>query len=272
MNAFRADLHCHTTASDGSLSPEELLHLAKEVGLSGLAITDHDTMEAYDVAIPLAEELGIELLPGIELSSIHEGQSVHILGYGYDLQSPTLHTFCEWHAERRKLRNREILSLLEKRGMPVTEEEMQEVKGVGRRIYGRPHIAQAMINKGYVRTIREAFDRWIAEGKPCYAPGIRVSSEETIEKLHEAGGKAVIAHPHLIRAPKLVKELLEMPFDGIEGYYGKLGPDQERQWVVIGKKNGWLVTGGSDFHGASKPHIPLGCSWVDETTFRALAR
>ncbi|MGE3954171.1 MAG: PHP domain-containing protein [Parachlamydiales bacterium] len=270
--SFRADLHCHTTASDGTLTPEELLHLAVEVGLSGLSITDHDTIEAYEVATPLARELGLELLPGIELSSLHGGASVHILGYGYDLNSPVLRGLCDWHVQRRQGRNREILALLAEKGMPVTEEEMEFTKGPGKRIYGRPHIAQAMIGKGYVGSIKEAFDRWIGEGRPCYAPGLRITAEETIEKIHAAGGKAVIAHPHLIPSAGLVRELLELPFDGIEGYYAKMGPDQERVWVEIGRKKGWLVTGGSDFHGSSKPHIPLGCSWVDEETFRRVAQ
>ena len=271
MYRFRADLHCHTTASDGSLSPEELLLLAKEEGLAGLSITDHDTVEAYGVAIPLAKELGLELLPGIELSSMHQGQSVHILGYGFDLESETLRAFCNWHIERRIGRNREILALLSQKGMPVSEEEMHGVEIPNKRIYGRPHIAQAMIAKGYVASIREAFDKWIGEGKPCYAPGMRVSVEETIATLHKAHGKAVIAHPHLIRSAKLVDELLEMPFDGIEGYYARLPLDVEKKWVDIGNKKGWIVTGGSDFHGSSKPYITLGSSWVAEPVFRQLA-
>jgi len=267
---FRADLHCHTTASDGSLSAEEVLHLAKEVGLSGLAITDHDTVDAYLVAMPLAKEMGLELLPGIELSSTHKGQSVHILGYGMDLTSKDLTSFCDWHVKRRIYRNREILDLLAKKGMPITEEEMRGVFIPGKRIYGRPHIAQALIKKGYAKSIREVFHLWIGESKPCYAPGVRISVEETIALLHKVGGKAVIAHPHLISSEALVEELLEMPFDGIEGYYARMSPNLEKKWVDIGKEKGWIVTGGSDFHGFSKPHITLGSSWVTESVFRSL--
>lgn len=128
-----------------------------------------------------------------------------------------------------------------------------------------------MIKKGYVQSVQEAFHLYIGENKPCYAPGVsKYTVEKTIEKIHEAKGLAVIAHPHLIEDGKIVNALLSMPFDGIEGYYARFSPEQEERWIKVGKRKGWLITGGSDFHGEIKPNNPLGCSWVGEETFNVL--
>jgi 3',5'-nucleoside bisphosphate phosphatase len=265
MSSFRADLHCHTTCSDGTLTPTEVVELAAEVGLQGLSITDHDTVAAYGEAMPVAEKLGIALVSGIELSALHEGASVHILGYAFDLESRPLLELCARCVEWRGERNRAILEKLREAGYPVEDEELPD-----QQVVGRPHIAQALVAKGLISTINEAFRELIGDGCPCYVEGEHVGVEEAIDVIHAAGGLAVIAHPHLIRNQRIVDRLLQMPFDGLEGRYGTMPPWKERRWVRMGEERGWIVTGGSDFHGAVKPHIELGCSWVRDQTFNRL--
>jgi predicted metal-dependent phosphoesterase TrpH len=273
-SSFRADLHCHTTCSDGSLSPLEVVRLAKEVGLSGLAITDHDSIDAYPMALPLANELGIEMVTGIECSSVHNNVSVHILGYAYPVDSPVLKTFCQRHHQRRANRNRAILEQLTKHNMIVSEAEIAALQGDDipeeHRTIGRPHIAQVMLQKGYVTSIAEAFHKYLADGKCCFVSGESVSTIETIEVIHKAGGLAMIAHPHLISNARLLRQLLELPFDGLEVYYARMHPNANQKWVRIAESKGWMMTGGSDFHGAIKPNIPLGASWSSEEAFRKL--
>lgn len=275
MNPFRADLHCHTTCSDGSLSPTEIVLLAKQIGLSGLSITDHDSVNAYPTATPLCLELGIQLLTGAEFSTVLNGVSVHVLGYGFQTDHPEIQKLCAKHAERRYNRNLAILNLLTKYSMPVSEEELAEAcscssKDFLHRAVGRPHIALAMVKKGYVDTVQNAFKKYLAEGKTCYAQGAAFSVEETIDVIHKAKGLAVIAHPHLLKNNQILRQLLEMNFDGIECYYGNFHPKDHKRWLKISEKKGWLVTGGSDFHGDIKPHISLGCSWVEEKFFQAI--
>lgn len=266
-NEFRADLHCHSTCSDGTLTPEELVVLAREVGLSGLAITDHDTVDAYDTVLAAAKAVDFPLVVGAEFSASDEGSSVHLLGYGFRLRHPAIQELCRRHAARRENRNRKMLELLAKEGMPVDEGELA---GEQSHTIGRPHIAMAMVRRGYVSTVKEAFDRYLGDKKCCYARGEAITADETIQAIHDAGGYAVIAHPHLIKNEQLILRLLKKPFDGLEGYYAKFYPRQEERWVKIAKNRQWLITGGSDFHGSVKPDIPLGSSWVGEETFKLL--
>ena len=270
MDEFRVDLHCHTTCSDGTLSPEEVIRLAKQIGLSGLCITDHDTIEAYQFAIPFSKEIGIEMITGAEFSASHNGTSVHILAYSFAPDSEVIKNFCHRHIERRTNRNREILDLLAKNKMPITEEELAEYSTKAKHTVGRPHIAMAMIKKGYVSNVKEAFKRYIGDGKPCYARGQTFTVEYILDVIHQANGLAIIAHPHLLEDHVTLRYLLELPFDGIECYYARFAPDNEKRWLEIAQKKKWLATGGSDFHGEIKPTIPLGCSWIGEETFRIL--
>ncbi len=266
---FQADLHCHSSCSDGSLTPPELVLRAKKKGLSGLSITDHDTISAYETAVAAAQEQGIRLGSGIELSCDFGALHIHILGYDFDVESPLLRQVCERHKERRLHRNREILSKLQKKGMKVTEEElMQTTKG---KSVGRPHIAALLVEKGYVKSIRQAFDKWIGEDKPCYAPGEPFPIEEGIDAIHAAGGKAFLAHPHLAEMvyPKPIPwdRIFALPFDGIECFYGNFPAASAQRWIEIAQKKHWQCSGGSDFHGDAKPDIELGSSVVDEETF-----
>lgn len=261
---YRADLHCHTTCSDGTMTPSEVLHLAKEKGLSGLSITDHDTLDAYsEETYALAKELGIDLFIGVEFSTRYHKFSVHILGYGVE-KTDKLLSFCKEHKRRRDHRNKQILEKLRNLSLVVTEEELA-AKKTGE-IVGRPHIAQIMVEKGYVRSIQDAFDRYIGDRKCCFVEGEPFGVQETIDAIHAANGKAFIAHPHLIQKSGILRILLGMNFDGIECYYSLLYHEMEKKWLKVAKEKNWLISGGSDFHGAVKPQVTLGCSWVDRET------
>ncbi len=272
MSTFRADLHCHSTCSDGTVSPQGLIKLAMQVGLQGLSITDHDTINAYTTALPLAKELGLRLISGVEFSALYGKISVHVLGYSFDLNNTGIHEFCKKHQIRREKRNREILDKLATHKMTITMKEIEECAGPNHGTVGRPHIALAMKQKGYVKSLEEAFKKWLGEGRPGYAPGNQFQVEETLHIIHEAGGLAVIAHPHLLQNDRTLKRLLEMPFDGIECYYARMAPDQNQRWLNIAKEKKWLITGGSDFHGEVKELIPLGSSWVDQEHFKPLEK
>lgn len=264
----RADLHCHSTCSDGQHTPSELLQLAKEAGLFALSITDHDTLGAYTAALfEEAQQLGLRLYVGVELSTLLKKTPIHILGYGVDLGEEILH-FCKKQRERRNARNRAILGKFSRFSIIIKEEEL---KSLGERTIGRPHIAHILVKRGIVPSIQQAFDRFLGEGKPCFAPGTSLTPLEAIEAIHSAKGKAFIAHPHLIRNEGSVQKLLSLPFDGIECYYARLH-GHEKKWLKCAAERGWLVSGGSDFHGSFKPHMRLGSSWTSEEDVEKIFR
>ncbi len=267
---FRADLHCHSFFSDGSDSPMDLLKKAKQARLSGLSVTDHDTIKAYTPEFfACAKALDICVLTGVEFSSELFETTVHILGYGFDLNSPSLIGFIEEMQRRRKERNRAILDKLKKYQILLDEEELLLSTGSETSV-GRPHIANLMLKKGYVNSFQEAFDRYLKESASCYVPGFKFAPSDAIQIIHEAKGKAVLAHPHFMKNASHIGFLLSLPFDGIECYYGNFSNHQEMRWVKIAKQKGWIATGGSDYHGVFKPHIQLGCSWVGLSTFQQL--
>ena len=267
---FRADLHCHSTCSDGSLTPVELVQLAKKLSLQGLAITDHDNVSSYLMAQAEALKLGIALIPGVEFSSRHNNQNVHILGYSFKPNHPQIQSLCNWHKKRRIGRCKAILERLNELGQTLT---FDEVKAQAQsELIGRPHIAAALVKKGLSGSIKEAFQLYLGDGKPAYVSGESVSIEETIKTIQLAGGAAIIAHPHLIQSPNLLDELLTFPFDGIEVFYGRFQRDQIKRWEELAKNRSWIITGGSDFHGAAKPNLPLGSSWIGEELFHKLAQ
>lgn len=266
MSDFRADLHMHSTYSDGTNSPEELIIEAKKKGLQAISITDHDSITAYEEALPLSKKYGIQLISGVEFSAMYGDESIHILGYSFSLKNKELLALCHHHRQRRHDRNANIFMNLKALGIEIESEAFEGSS----KTWGRPHIAAALVEKGVVASIQEAFDLYLGEGKKAYDPGESISVQETIETIHKAGGVAIIAHPHLIKKNRIVKRLLELDFDGLEGYYARLAPYRERKWLAIAHEKKWLVTGGSDYHGTIKPYSQLGSSWVDEATFRIL--
>lgn len=260
---FKADLHCHTTCSDGTMTPQEIVRHAKALGLSALAITDHDTIAAYEEAIPVAKQEGILLGVGAEFSSTFRKTSVHILAYDFPLDSAPIHALCQRHKIRRKERNQNILQNLSRLGFVIREEELP----ASHETIGRPHIAALMLQKKYVSSFREAFDLYIGDGKPCFDPGTPITTQETIDIIHAAKGKAFIAHPHLLQGARKRREIYNLPFDGIECYYGRFPKDASTPFLQLAKEKKWLTSGGSDFHGQNKEYSYLGSSWVDEETF-----
>lgn len=264
---FRADLHCHTTASDGSETPEELVRHAAEIGLQGLSITDHDTVDAYSTAIPVAKILKFPLLTGVEFSTVFEKEAVHVLAYGFALTDPTISELVISQKKRREERNKKILSNLKKLGIEISEEELGTELN---HTIGRPHIAMAMMKKGVIRSLREGFDRYLGEGKAAYDPGVRMDVQTALSQIKKAKAIAVLAHPHLVTRKKALRALFEMPFDGLECYYACMKKEAVQPFVDRAAVKGWIATGGSDYHGKIKPQIVLGASWVGEETFRKL--
>lgn len=247
----------------------DLVKMACEKGLYGLAITDHDTFAGYELAATTAREMGLKLLSGIEISAEYHGEPVHILGYAFRPSDESFGKFCETHRKRREVRNQLILEKLSKAGMTVPMEEVKKLSPDALS-YGRVHIALAMEKRGYVPDIRTAFQWYIGQGKSCYVSGEKWTVDEAIEAVRAAGGKAVLAHPHLIAPKWVVEALLSMPFDGIEAYYGGASLEENTRWRKEADRRGWLATGGSDFHGATRVHAEIGSAWTPEETFSLL--
>lgn len=262
---FKADLHCHSSLSDGTDTPKQLVDLALELGLSGLSITDHDTIAAYPSVLEYAAKKNLQMITGVEFSASYRFDPVHVLGYGYDPENHEIQLLCHHHQNRRHERNEKILENLAKMGIHISYDELGSEGSIG-----RPHIAQILQKRGVVSSIKEAFDRYLGEGKAAYDPGEPITVEETIHTIHAAKGKAVLAHPHLLKRSSTIRYALSLPFDGLEGYYAKIPLDQEQKWIDIAKQKGWIVTGGSDYHGSVKPLNILGSSWVTEDAFNAL--
>lgn len=258
------DLHTHTTFSDGSATPQELFDAAKQIGLSGLSITDHDTVDAYFNLPKTDLIIGI----GAEFSAFLNDESVHILGYDFILDHPSITEFCQKHKSRRFHRNLAILQNLKKLGIHISETDLYS--RFDDRTVGRPHIAQLLIEKGICQSMEQAFKEYLAEGKKAFASGEKFSVQETIDVIHKAEGKAFIAHPHFIKKNHVIRELKKLPFDGIEVFYARYPKSDTVAWETLAKEKNWLISGGSDFHGSFKSFNILGSSWVDEEHFNKI--
>ena len=267
---FRADLHMHSTFSDGTLTPFELIERAKTLKLSAISITDHDSVYAYTPEVfEYARKNELELMTGVEFSCRFEDSTIHILAYNFDPLAESIVSLCARHVDRREKRNKIILERLRGKGIHIDYEELlQSAKGA----VGRPHIASALIKKGVVSTIQEAFEKLIGDSKPCYVSGESFSIPETLEVIHQGGGKAFIAHPHLVRKKKMVNRITDMKIDGIEVYYAKFPPHRESGWLALAKEHNLLISGGSDFHGDYKEKNPMGCSWVNREAFEKICQ
>ena len=260
------DLHAHTTASDGSLSPRELVELAHQNNLTALGITDHDTIDGWDEAREAAAPLGIEIVPGVELSTSYEGGRFHLLGYFIDPASHLVETLRRIQKARAN-RNGVIFDNLRDLGVPLEEEEVYALAGPNG-LLGRPHFARAMVNRGYVASTQEAFDKYLADGKPAYATKDVLTPQEAIAGIHEAGGVAIWAHPPLNKnftLEQLEDELqrwISWGLDGLETRYGRYIPEETAWANLMVEKYNLIEGGGSDFHGVSKPDISLGTTTV----------
>jgi predicted metal-dependent phosphoesterase TrpH len=258
-----ADLHAHTTASDGTLTPAELVRVAQNAGLAYLAVTDHDTTAGVGPAREAARGTGLTVVPGVELSAKGAPGECHLLGFGIAPDHDGLNGRLRYLSDERRTRNARMAERLTALGMPLTPDEVTGVAPAGANV-GRPHFAQAMVAKGYVATLAEAFDRWLGDGKPAQLPKEVLPPAEAIALVHAAGGLCFLAHPGLLKMQAhethetRFRALKEMGLDGIEAYYPKHSPAETERFLRLAEKFGFLVTGGSDFHGANKPDVPLG--------------
>ena len=255
------DLHMHSVYSDGTCTPAELVALAEEGGVAALALTDHDTVAGIPDLLAAAENSPVEIVPGIEISATCARGTMHILGYLIDPTSAVLLEKIKKMQRGRDQRNQEILKKLNKLGYVLQWSEIEQQ--AGKDVVGRPHIAAALLQRGYVKTRKAAFDLLLAKGRPAYADRYHFSPQESIEMIHAAGGAAVLAHPAtLALKDKALKQMLEelkgYGLDGVETYYSSHRPDQIAKFAQWGEELGLICTGGSDFHGANTPDIKVG--------------
>lgn len=261
MSAHSIDLHTHTTHSDGSANPQELIALASAARARAVAITDHDTMSALAEARAAADRFGIEFIAGIEISAEYSPGTMHILGYCIDDESTTLSVKLEELRQARDRRNPQIASRLQSLGFDVGYAEV--VALAGNQIVGRPHFARLMIQKGYVGSMQEAFDRFLKKGAEAYVEKARLSPRESVALIHQAGGVAVLAHPYQLALSSynevegLVGELVDLGLDGIEALYSRHSVAERESYREIAARHRLLVTGGSDYHGTYKPDIGI---------------
>ncbi len=247
----KADLHIHSTYSDGELAPAELVHRAKEIGLSVISISDHDTIEGVGEAESVGRESGVEVIPATELSAIFRGMDIHILGYYIDIGNRGLARSLDRFAEARARRAEEMVKNLRVQGVDLDFAEVREEAGLG--VIGRPHIAAALHRKGFVRSFDEAFYVYIGMHCPSYVRKYELKPVEAVDLVHGAGGLAVLAHPFAGRLGEDdVIELLDSGVDGIEVFHPKMSRGESDRAIRIAGERGLLVTGGSDYHGDNR--------------------
>lgn len=261
------DLHVHTTASDGTMSPAEVVRYAAEKGLRAIAITDHDTIEGLHEGIGEGKKRGLEVIPGVELSADFPKGTMHVLGYYIDPTSTELLDELMVLQQARAERNLRMIEKLRGLGIEIEISELRETPEHGQ--IGRPHFAYTMLKKGYVQNIQDAFDRYLGKGGPAYVEKFRFSPEEAIRFINKAGGVAVLAHPFTLNRlqPKdfdaVMGELKEQGLDGIEVHYPEHSEGQKKRYRYVAQKYGLLITGGSDFHGLTKDTADLGEGYGD---------
>mgnify|MGYP001546742910 CR=1 FL=1 len=261
------DLHVHSTASDGSYTPQQIMALAADAGVKAISITDHDTIDGIKAISARMGHGPVELMSGVEISCDPpldglSSSSLHILGYGFSVYDSGLNQLLDQLKVAREQRNPRIVEQLCLLGFDISIEEVEKACGGGQA--GRPHIAQVMVDKGYVDSFDKAFDLYLAKGKPAYVDKFRVSCKTAIQVIHDAGGVAVLAHPGLIKEEKsrrleqLIIELISYGLDGLEVYYTDHSEDQVSRLMSLARQNDLAVTGGSDFHGTFNKGVDLG--------------
>ncbi len=268
----KIDLHLHSTASDGSLSPDQILHHAVECGLKAIAITDHDTVAGAASALDHGVPENLDFLTGVEISAGYpqgfgDAGSIHILGYGITLENELLNELLEKQQQARTSRNPRIIEKLNRLDIKVSIDEI--AAETGREEIARPHIAAHLVRKGYAADMDEAFDRYLARGRPAYVDKFRAPAAEAIEAIGNAGGIAVLAHPGLLAEPvhnrleELIAAMMPMGLGGIEAYYPGHTPGEVSAYQNLAEKFDLLVSGGTDFHGEINPEIRMGTGLGD---------
>lgn len=257
----RIDLHLHTTYSDGSMTPAEVVALAHQAGITAMAITDHDIVDGIPDAMEAAAGLGIEVVPGVECSSRLNGQELHILGYFFDWQDPVFREHLTQQRRSRQARTPQIIERLNHLGLELSEDDVTAKAGAGS--IGRPHIAQVLVDKGYVRNVQEAFTRYLGDGAEACVPRSLPDTPDVIAWIRRAGGVPVLAHPAWARCrgeplSRLCAQLKDAGLSGLEVFYSTHTRQQTSRYLELAKQLDLLVTGGSDFHGAVNPMVQVG--------------
>ncbi len=257
------DLHSHSTASDGTASPSEVAQLAAAAGLSAWALSDHDTVAGIAEASAASASLGIDFLPGIEVSAEYpQPGTLHILGYGIDPNSPVLADLTRQLLAGRDTRNPRIIAKLQSLGLDITMDEVEAEAAGG--VVGRPHIAAILLRKGYVGTTKDAFNKYLAPGGQAYFDKERLTPRDALDMIRGSGGLAVLAHPIQLRTEnhgqleQVIKDLMDLGLEGLEVIHSDHSAQDVETYTRLADRLGLLKTGGSDFHGGKKPNIPLG--------------
>lgn len=265
------DLHTHTTASDGTVTPQDLIKLAADIGLTAVGITDHDTVSGLPDALKASSGTGIEVVPGVELSTVWNDKEIHILGYYIDWHNDQLVSFLENMRQERRRRNYQMIGRLQELGYDLSVAEVEE--RVAGESMGRPHIAAALAQKGLVPSAEEAFNKLLSRGRAAYIPRAKVPPARAIKIILAAGGVPVLAHPGLSGADSIIRELIDEGLQGIEAYYPWHDPISTNYYLELAARHNLVVTGGSDFHGPQGgSHAELGACQVSEAELNMLLR
>ena len=257
----RIDLHTHSLCSDGAQTPADVVRTAKEAGLSAIALSDHDNIEGVQEAMDAGKALGVEVIPAVELSAQSDTE-LHILGYFVDIHNKKLQDAMAYALQVRDERQEETCRKLNEQGFAITMEEAR-AEAHGNPVLCRAHFAQVMVRKGYAESVKDAFNKYLSVGCYAYSNRQALTAKEAISLIREAGGIAVAAHLHLIKMPdnelrEYLKELISYGLSGVEGYYTDYSPDMEQRYQTMAKELGLVISGGTDYHGANKPHIAIG--------------
>ena len=255
------DLHTHSLCSDGAQTPADVVRTAKEAGLAAIALSDHDSITGVQEAIDTGKALGVEVIPAVELSAQSDTE-LHILGYFIDIHNKKLQDAMAYALQVRDERQEETCRKLNEQGFAITMDELRE-EAHGNPVLCRAHFAQIMVRKGYAESVKDAFSRYLSVGCYAYSNRQALTGPEAVSLIREAGGIAVAAHLHLIKKPddelrEYLKSLIPYGLDGIEGYYTDYTPDMEQRYRAMAKELGLVISGGTDYHGANKPHISIG--------------
>lgn len=258
---MRIDLHMHSTASDGRLTPTELVRLARERGLTAIALTDHDTTDGVAEAQAAGRVAGVEVIAGVEINTESEDGDVHFLGYFVNPDDAAFQDHLATLRNARLGRARLMVEKLAQLGMPLDWARVQEIAGEG--AVGRPHVARALLECGYIATLSEAFEKYIGHEGPAYVPRYRLTPEQAIAAIRAAGGVACLAHPAVAGTTPLVPRLAAAGLGALEVYYPEHTPEDQEMLLALARKYDLVATGGSDFHALDdSTHATLGAIWV----------
>jgi len=255
------DLHTHSLCSDGAQTPADVVRTAKEAGLSAIALSDHDSIKGVREAMEEGKKLGVEVVPAVELSAQSDTE-LHILGYFIDIHNKRLNDTMAYALQVRTERQEESCKRLNEQGFEITMEEVR-AEAHGSPVLCRAHLAKIMVRKGYAESVKDAFAKYLSVGCYAYSNREALTGPEAVSLIKEAGGIAVAAHLHLIKLPdeelrEYLKSLIPYGLCGVEGYYTDYTPDMEVRYRAMAKELGLVISGGTDYHGANKPHISIG--------------